>query len=65
MWFRNDLRLHDHEALVAANQGGTSLLPVYCFDPREYGKVSWAGLWRGVVRSEPGYTTLLVLQAAT
>jgi hypothetical protein len=39
LWFRNDLRLHDHEPLAAACAGATSLLPVYVFDPREYGKV--------------------------
>ncbi|WIA12215.1 hypothetical protein OEZ85_012284 [Tetradesmus obliquus] len=38
LWFRNDLRLHDHEPLAAACAGATSLLPVYIFDPREYGK---------------------------
>eukprot|EP00803_Ostreobium_quekettii_P004065 evm.model.scf_2139.2 EVM.evm.TU.scf_2139.2 scf_2139:6122-14578(+) len=38
VWFRNDLRLHDNEALVAANTDGSSILPVYCFDPRDYGK---------------------------
>lgn len=39
VWFRNDLRLHDHEPLAAAGSSATSLLPVYIFDPREYGKV--------------------------
>lgn len=38
--FRNDLCLHDHEPLAAACAGATSLLPVYIFDPSEYGKVS-------------------------
>ncbi|KAI8466584.1 MAG: DNA photolyase [Monoraphidium minutum] len=38
VWFRSDLRLGDNEALVAANGGGTSLVAVYCFDPREYGQ---------------------------
>eukprot|EP00879_Flechtneria_rotunda_P014808 GHRR01015472.1.p1 GENE.GHRR01015472.1~~GHRR01015472.1.p1 ORF type:complete len:290 (+),score=99.16 GHRR01015472.1:195-1064(+) len=38
VWFRNDLRLHDNEPLVAACRTATSLLPVYIFDPREYGK---------------------------
>eukprot|EP00878_Enallax_costatus_P001665 GHUV01001818.1.p1 GENE.GHUV01001818.1~~GHUV01001818.1.p1 ORF type:complete len:492 (+),score=141.61 GHUV01001818.1:197-1672(+) len=38
VWFRNDLRLHDHEPLAAASSSATSLLPVYIFDPREYGK---------------------------
>lgn len=39
VWFRNDLRLHDHEPLAAACAAATSVLPVYVFDPREYGKV--------------------------
>ena len=43
VWFRNDLRLHDHEALATANQEATSVVPVYCFDPREYGKVGRGG----------------------
>ena len=37
VWFRNDLRLHDHEALSRAGAECTSVLPIYCFDPREYG----------------------------
>ena len=32
-WLRNDLRLHDNEALAALPAGTTALLPVYCFDP--------------------------------
>eukprot|EP00271_Cylindrocystis_brebissonii_P020429 TRINITY_DN6759_c0_g1_i1.p1 TRINITY_DN6759_c0_g1~~TRINITY_DN6759_c0_g1_i1.p1 ORF type:complete len:558 (-),score=118.63 TRINITY_DN6759_c0_g1_i1:627-2300(-) len=40
MWFRNDLRLHDNEAFAAANGDALSVLPVYCFDSREYGKSS-------------------------
>lgn len=38
VWFRGDLRLHDHEALARAQAECSSLLPVYCFDPRDYGK---------------------------
>ncbi|WPT14354.1 Blue-light photoreceptor PHR2 [Picochlorum sp. SENEW3] len=38
VWFRNDLRLHDHEALSRATAECSSMLPVYCFDPREYGE---------------------------
>jgi len=37
VWFRNDLRVHDNEALFAANHDGVAVLPVYCFDPRDYG----------------------------
>lgn len=37
VWFRGDLRLHDHEALQKAHAECSSLVPVYCFDPREFG----------------------------
>ncbi|CAA0828216.1 Blue-light photoreceptor PHR2 [Striga hermonthica] len=40
VWFRNDLRVHDNECLSAANDDSLSVLPVYCFDPRDYGKSS-------------------------
>ncbi|EFJ48078.1 hypothetical protein VOLCADRAFT_37482, partial [Volvox carteri f. nagariensis] len=38
MWFRNDLRLHDNPVLDRACREGTSVLPVYVLDPRDYGK---------------------------
>ncbi|XP_077243347.1 blue-light photoreceptor PHR2-like [Tasmannia lanceolata] len=38
IWFRNDLRLHDNEILTTATNESLSVLPVYCFDPRLYGK---------------------------
>ncbi len=34
LWYRNDLRSHDHEALHRATQTGAPLIPVYCFDSR-------------------------------
>ncbi|XP_010259530.1 PREDICTED: blue-light photoreceptor PHR2 [Nelumbo nucifera] len=40
VWFRNDLRVHDNECLTSANNESISVLPVYCFDPRDYGKSS-------------------------
>ncbi|KAI3864579.1 hypothetical protein MKX03_017036 [Papaver bracteatum] len=40
VWFRNDLRVHDNEVLNSANKESMSVLPVYCFDPRDYGKSS-------------------------
>lgn len=40
VWFRNDLRVHDNDALVSASRDSLSVLPVYCFDPRDYGKSS-------------------------
>ena len=32
MWFRRDLRLHDHPALHAARDGADRLVCVFCFD---------------------------------
>ncbi|KAH0738758.1 hypothetical protein KY290_037463 [Solanum tuberosum] len=40
VWFRNDLRVHDNECLNAAHNESMSVLAVYCFDPRDYGKSS-------------------------
>ena len=40
-WFRNDLRLHDNQALCHTLQlssaNGGILLPIFIFDPRVYG----------------------------
>lgn len=40
VWFRNDLRLHDNEALSDALKHADEVLPVYIFDPR---------VWRGTL----------------
>jgi deoxyribodipyrimidine photo-lyase len=39
IWYRNDLRLYDHEPLYRATQTPDleSIIPVYCFDPRQFG----------------------------
>ena len=42
-WLRNDLRLHDNEALAALPAGTTGLLPVYCFDPVALGPDAYLG----------------------
>ncbi|GAA0185223.1 DNA photolyase [Lithospermum erythrorhizon] len=34
VWFRNDLRVHDNEALFLAWESSEAVLPVYCVDPR-------------------------------
>jgi len=41
VWFQNDLRLHDHEALADALRTADEIYPVYVFDPR------W---WKGKTR---------------
>jgi deoxyribodipyrimidine photo-lyase len=52
VWFRRDLRVHDNPTLAAAAEtaAGTAengdsgrLLPVYCFDPREFGSRPYGG----------------------
>ncbi|WP_135852986.1 DASH family cryptochrome [Halorussus salinus] len=42
VWFRRDLRLHDNPTLAAAATAD-HLLPVYCFDPREFGPRPYGG----------------------
>lgn len=37
VWFRQDLRLHDNEALTEAINQADEVLPVYIFDPRVFG----------------------------
>jgi deoxyribodipyrimidine photo-lyase len=34
VWFRRDLRVHDHPALVAALERGGPVVPVFCIDDR-------------------------------
>ncbi len=41
IWFRNDLRLHDHEPLQEALRAGHDIIPVYCFDPRQFGQTAF------------------------
>jgi deoxyribodipyrimidine photo-lyase len=36
IWYRQDLRLHDHEPLHRAIDAGAEILPLYCFDPRQW-----------------------------
>lgn len=36
LWFRQDLRLHDNEALLEAIRSSDELIPVYIFDPRQF-----------------------------
>lgn len=41
IWYRNDLRLHDHEALSQALQEKADIIPFYCFDNRQFKKTSF------------------------
>lgn len=50
VWFRNNLRLHDNEALHKALDYNT-VLPVYVFDPRWFGKTAFGFLKTGPHRA--------------
>ena len=52
LWFRNDLRLHDHELLAKAIQAGQEILPCYCFDPRQFGNSSFGFAKTGSYRAQ-------------
>ena len=41
VWFRNDLRTRDHEALLDATRRADRVIPVYCLDPRHFGTTQW------------------------
>ncbi len=41
VWFRNDLRLHDHEPLQDALKADAQVIPVYVFDPRQFGETAF------------------------
>ena len=43
VWFRNDLRVLDNEALYKAWLSSQQVLPVYCVDPRLFGSTYYFG----------------------
>ncbi|XP_078176398.1 cryptochrome 3 isoform X2 [Carex rostrata] len=43
VWFRNDLRLLDNEALIRGWAASEFVLPVYCVDPRLFGLTHYFG----------------------
>ena len=43
VWFRNDLRVLDNEALNKAWISSEAVLPVYCVDPRLFGSTCYFG----------------------
>ena len=51
VWFRNDLRLHDNEVLVEAIAKSDEILPVFCFDPRQFEITRYKTIKTGSVRT--------------
>lgn len=52
IWYRNDLRLHDHEPLHEACKQKAQIIPVYCFDPRQFRQTSFGFPKTGAFRAQ-------------
>jgi deoxyribodipyrimidine photo-lyase len=52
IWYRHDLRLHDHEPLFRALQTAGCILPLYCFDNRQFGHTSFGFPKTGPYRTQ-------------
>lgn len=52
LWFRNDLRLSDHPALLAAIADADELIPFYCFDSQFYQELPWGFPKTGSFRAQ-------------
>ncbi|XP_015083174.1 cryptochrome DASH, chloroplastic/mitochondrial [Solanum pennellii] len=53
VWFRNDLRVLDNEALLRAWVSSEAILPVYCVDPRLFGTTHYFGMPKtGALRAQ-------------
>jgi deoxyribodipyrimidine photo-lyase len=52
LWYRNDLRLHDHEPLHQAHQQQTTIIPIYCFDPRQFDRTGFGFPKTGAFRAQ-------------
>ncbi|WP_373539076.1 DASH family cryptochrome [Chamaesiphon sp.] len=52
LWYRNDLRLHDHAPLTQALTDGASIIPFYCFDDRQFALTSFGFPKTGAFRSQ-------------
>jgi len=52
VWFRKDLRIHDNEILTEAVRKGDFIIPVYCFDPRQFEITPHNTLKTGFFRAE-------------
>jgi deoxyribodipyrimidine photo-lyase len=52
IWYRNDLRLHDHQPLVQAIEQGALPIPLYCLDPRQFKQTEFGFAKTGAFRSQ-------------
>lgn len=52
VWFRNDLRLHDHEALAKAISSHDLVIPFYCFDENQFKKDQYGFYKTDAIRAQ-------------
>jgi deoxyribodipyrimidine photo-lyase len=52
IWYRNDLRLHDHQPLENALTKNALIIPFYCFDNRQFGETSFGFAKTGSFRAK-------------
>jgi deoxyribodipyrimidine photo-lyase len=52
IWFRNDLRLHDHHPLGQALQHQGQIVPLYCVDPRQFSQTHFGFAKTGAHRAK-------------
>ena len=52
IWYRNDLRVHDREAIHEALKIKADIIPVYCFDKRMFGTTSFGFPKTGTYRAQ-------------
>jgi len=52
IWYRHDLRLHDHLPLQQALSVQAQIIPLYCFDPRQFGTTSFGFPKTGAFRAQ-------------
>lgn len=52
IWYRTDLRSHDHAPLHQAITQGAEIIPCYCFDPRQFGETAFGFAKTGAIRAQ-------------
>ncbi|AFY70021.1 deoxyribodipyrimidine photo-lyase (single-stranded DNA-specific) [Thalassoporum mexicanum PCC 7367] len=52
IWYRNDLRIHDHEPLWTVAKAGAIAIPIYCFDPRQFATTKYGFAKTGAFRAQ-------------
>lgn len=62
--FRSDLRLDDHPALTHAIEDAAKVVPVYCFDPRHFGRTEYGFEKTGQYRAKFLLESITVLRAS-